>query len=138
MISRCYRNRTELVLSYKLRASWSRIKPLTFLGLAATALASAAVFDTDLTWWGWLSAVVNLAAVVLVPSHIRPDEKIQAEAAPMPLPTTSGKKSRSGGAVKIDLPGDDGEDREALLGEPSDEDLEVGRINERRHLAKAS
>jgi len=116
---------------------------LHHLGLAGTALASAAVFDTDLAWWGWLAAVVNLAAVILVPSHIRPDEKIQAEEAgyiPVAAAAPGGKKSRGGGgAVRIDLPGDEAEDREALLGEePSDEDLEVGRINERRHLAKAS
>ena len=28
--------------------------------------------------WGWIAAVVNLGSVILVPSHIRPDEKIQA------------------------------------------------------------
>ena len=92
-----------------------------------------------------MAAIANLAAVILVPSHIRPDEKILAEEAgyiPVAAPAPGGKKSRGGGgggAVRIDLPGDEAEDREALLGEePSDEDLEVGRINERRHLAKAS
>ena len=92
-----------------------------------------------------MAAIANLAAVILVPSHIRPDEKIQAEEAgyiPVAAAAPGGKKSRGGGgggAVRIDLPGDEAEDREALLGEePSDEDLEVGRINERRHLAKAS
>ena len=92
-----------------------------------------------------MAAIANLAAVILVPSHIRPDEKIQAEEAgyiPVAAAAPGGKKSRGGGgggAVRIDLPGDEAEDREALLGEePNDEDLEVGRINERRHLAKAS
>jgi len=150
-------------------------------GLAATALLSALIFDTDMAWWGWLSAVVNLTAVILVPSHIRPDEKILAEDFLPSLNGTAGSASTAvysklatgAGTVKIDLEDeDDGEDddRAALLGgtsvgasggshrspggshrspgggrsppgapQLSDEDLEVGRINERRlHLNSKS
>ena len=91
-------------------------------GLAVTALLSAALFRTTLPWWGWLCAVINLGAVVVVPSHIRPDEKIQASPPPV---------KPSGKSIRINM--DDEEDKVALL-EPDEDDLEVGRINE-RHLA---
>lgn len=130
-------------------------------GLAGTALLSAAVFPetTEMAWWGWIAAVVNLGSVILVPSHIRPDEKIQAASngglqSLDQAPNTNAavrrhrpkKHSQSsaregvvsgGGAVSINLDGGgEEEDRVALLGAPSDEDLEVGMINENsRHLS---
>jgi len=100
--------------------------------LALAALLSAAFFTTSLPWWGWLAAVVNLAAVVLVPSHIRPDEKIQTSLSSTSTTTTSGGgnlNNRRTGGVRIKINGSDQEDQVSLL-EPDEADLEVGRINE--------
>ena len=37
-------------------------------------MLSAAVFKTELPWWGWLSAVLNLLALILVPTHMKKDD----------------------------------------------------------------
>ena len=42
--------------------------------LALTALLSGAMFTTDLPWWGWLTCVLNLIALILVPTHMKKDE----------------------------------------------------------------
>ena len=63
----------------------------------------------------------------------------------MPLATAStavySKLATGASSVRIDLEEDDDDsvsDRAALLGAPSEEDLEVGRINDRRHLNKSN
>ena len=42
------------------------------VGLAA--IFSPAFFATDLPWWGWLCSVLNLAALVMVPTFIQKDD----------------------------------------------------------------
>jgi len=105
-------------------------------GMALTALLSAAFFETSLPWWAWLAAVINLCSVVVVPSHIRPDEKIQAAVENNDTPTSGqGRKS-----IRIKISDDeDAEDRVGLLHADDDEaDLEVGRINQQHMNAPTS
>jgi hypothetical protein len=42
--------------------------------LAIAALLSAAFFSTGIPWWGWLACVLNLTALIFVPTHIRKDD----------------------------------------------------------------
>lgn len=42
--------------------------------LGITALLSAAIFATDLPWWGWLMVSLNLVALMLVPTHLKKDD----------------------------------------------------------------
>ena len=42
--------------------------------LTLAALLSGALFTTDLPWWGWLSSILNLIALILVPTHMKKDD----------------------------------------------------------------
>ena len=44
------------------------------LGLAG--LLSIAFFSTELPWWGWLSCVLNLIALVFVPTFMKKDDNL--------------------------------------------------------------
>lgn len=44
--------------------------------LAFCALISAAFFHTELSTWAWIISIINIIAVIPIPSHITPDENI--------------------------------------------------------------
>jgi len=44
--------------------------------LALCAIISAAFFDTNLSTWAWIISLINIIAVIPIPSHIKPDENI--------------------------------------------------------------
>lgn len=45
-------------------------------GLALSAILSTAFFDAVLPSWAWVISMINILAVIPIPSHINPDESI--------------------------------------------------------------
>ncbi len=47
---------------------------LHHISLAIVGLLSTAVFTNALPWWGYLAALLNLGALILVPTHMKKDD----------------------------------------------------------------
>ena len=52
--------------------------------LALTAVLSAAIFNTDIPWWGWLCAVLNFIAFIFVPTYMKKDDNQLGQAEQLP------------------------------------------------------
>eukprot|EP00093_Oithona_nana_P009450 09450.XXX_528956_529997_1 [CDS] Oithona nana genome sequencing. len=54
--------------------------------LGFAGLLSIAFFSTDLPWWGWMSCVLNLLALVFVPTFMKKDDNLLGTQSDQQLP----------------------------------------------------
>ena len=54
--------------------------------LGFAGLLSIAFFSTDLPWWGWISCVLNLLALVFVPTFMKKDDNLLGQSSDQQLP----------------------------------------------------
>ena len=56
--------------------------------LALAAIFSAAIFTTDVPWWGWLGAILNFVALIFVPTYMKKDDNQLGQAEQLPTHVT--------------------------------------------------